>query len=102
MSEKKTIRKKMELEPGRKYRGSGMINEFGEVIFTAYQQGNAAPNAMKRLTGMTGENAQWGIYTSKDLLSVRITITKNDTATMQRELRNLFVSLITKLELYEI
>ena len=35
---------KMELKPGVKYRGSAIINDYGQVQFTAYQQGTKPGN----------------------------------------------------------
>ena len=92
----------MQLEVGKKYRGSGMINEYGEVQFTAYQQGNASTNALKKVTSQGTENAQFGIYASKELCSIRLTVTRGDRTEMERALRNIFVTAMTKLEIYEI
>lgn len=36
--------KKLQLKPGVTYRGSAIINEYGQVQFTAYQQGTKPGN----------------------------------------------------------
>ena len=36
--------KKLELKPGVTYRGSAILNEYGQVQFTAYQQGTKPSN----------------------------------------------------------
>ena len=92
----------MQLEVGKKYRGSGIINEYGEVQFTAYQQGNAAPSAMKKIVSQQDEASQWAIYASKDLCSLRLTVTKGDRNDMERALRNIFIIALTRMENYEI
>ena len=36
--------KKIELKPGIHYKGSAILNEYGQVQFTAYQQGTKPSN----------------------------------------------------------
>lgn len=96
------IRRKQTLVVGRRYRGSGIINAYGEVQFTAYQEGTASQNALKKVTGAQAENSQWALYASGDLISIRLTCKKQEQTAMEDVLRDSFIKSLIALEKYEI
>ena len=57
--------KKLKMEPGRKYRGTAWINEYGEIQFRPEQKGTK-PNNMSVVL----EHEEFTIYESKDLFKV--------------------------------
>lgn len=66
------MKQKLTLEPGKKYKGVGFINEYGEMQFTPYQQGTRT-NALKIVT----ECNDFSLYQSANLIQVRVTIKKD-------------------------
>lgn len=64
--------KKIKLEPGKKYKGYAVLNEFGEIQFTPAQIGSK-PDA-KRIVVEEGDHT---IYTTKNWLIVSMKIEKD-------------------------
>lgn len=64
-------RKKMTLEPGKKYRGYGWLNEYGQINFQAEQKGNC-PNKMSLIK----ENGAYSLYESSKFLKIAVKIEK--------------------------
>ena len=62
---------KITLEPGRKYRGTAWINEYGEIQFRPEQKGTK-PSNMKIVL----EHESFTIYESKDLFKVAVKFSK--------------------------
>lgn len=65
-------RQKIELIPGKKYKGVGYINEYGQMQFDPYQQGTRN-NALK----VVKEGANYSLYESVNILQVRVSIQKS-------------------------
>lgn len=61
----------MELTPGRKYRGSGWVNEYGEVHFRPQQTGTKPTNLHLVL-----EHETFSIYESKEIFKVMVKFDK--------------------------
>ncbi|MBQ0050132.1 MAG: hypothetical protein KBT12_07880 [Bacteroidales bacterium] len=74
-------RQRMALEPGRHYRGSFWINEFGEISVQPEQKGKN-PCGLEKLT--QGDN--WVVYTSKNVVRVVVSLPRLEA----RELKRLF------------
>lgn len=64
-------RKKMNLEPGKKYKGVGWVNEYGQHFFEAYQK-TESPNNMKLIK----ETESFSLYESGNFLKVAVKIEK--------------------------
>lgn len=71
MAQKK---KQLNLEPGKKYRGSFWVNEFGEFQCHPEQKGTN-PQGLK----LQKEGEQFKLFTSKNTIRVVITLDKADT-----------------------
>lgn len=65
-------RKKLTLEPGRKYKGVGWVNEYGQSFFEAYQKSDS-PNSMKLIK----ESETFSLYESGNYLKVAVKIEKS-------------------------
>ena len=74
----KKAREKMKLEPGVKYRGWGMINEYGEISFEATQP-TTNPNGMK----IVKEDENFTLYESCNYWKASIRLSK--TSSLSRE-----------------
>lgn len=62
----------MRLEPGRKYKGVGWVNEYGQHFFEAYQSGEK-PNNMK----LVKETEAFSLYESGNYLKIAVKIEKS-------------------------
>lgn len=65
-------RKKMTLVPGKKYKGVGWVNEYGQHYFEAYQK-SESPNNMK----LVKETESFSLYESGNFLKIAVKIEKN-------------------------
>lgn len=65
-------RQKMTMQPGKKYRGWGFINEYGEVHFEASQ-----PDDNPRRMRLVHTNESCSIYESGDHFRIAIKIRKS-------------------------
>lgn len=66
-------RQKIIMEPGKKYRGYGYINEYGEMHFEPTQQG-ASPNNMK----IVRHDADYTLYESKNYWRMSVKVKKSN------------------------
>lgn len=82
-----TTRKKIDLVPGVKYRGTGCITEYGEFDFVPEQKGTK-PNNMK----LVKETDDFSLYESKDFVKVTVKIPK---VTKKTELISKFMKSFT-------
>lgn len=64
-------RSKMKMEVGKRYKGCGWINEYGQTFFEAYQS-NQRDNAMK----LVKENESYSLYESGNFLKIAVKIEK--------------------------
>ena len=95
------LRKPMTMEPGRRYKGSAMINEYGEIEFRPYQREPDSSPRFRSLRGADGD--AWRIMTNKD--SVRIVVTADRlqaSKDLQEDLRSAFITALTELKSYEL
>lgn len=69
-------RKKLNLEPGRKYKGVGYVNEYGEMNFTPYQVGTKK-NGLK----VVKEGDNFSLYESINTIQVRVCIERTNSMT---------------------
>ncbi len=65
--------KKINLEPGVKYRGTGWINEYGEFQFTPQQKGSK-PSNLK----VVHQEGDYAIYESAHLWQVKVSFAKEN------------------------
>lgn len=84
---------KLTLEPGRKYRGSGWVNEYGELHFRPEQKGSK-PNNMH----LVYEGEDISISESSNFFRVSIKIEKQSFSIMS--VANKFTFLLTKIQSY--
>lgn len=96
------VRRKQTFEPGRRYRGSATINEYGEIDFRAYQKQEGNENAMRKVTEEDGENFRFAIYRSEENVKVALLVPRGDAKETERRLRNLFIKTLMKLKEYDI
>lgn len=97
-----TIRKKQTLEVGRRYRGSAVINEYGEMEFTAYQKQDADVNAMLKVFEEGGEHYRFAFYQSQENCRMSIVVPRGDVREVERRLRETFIKLLLKMYTYDI
>jgi len=63
--------KKITLEPGKKYRGTAWVNEYGEIQFRPEQKGTKPGNLHIVL-----EHESFSIYESKEIFKVAVKFEK--------------------------
>ena len=63
--------RKIQLEPGRKYRGSAWVNEYGEIQFRPEQKGGK-PGNLK----LVQEHESYSIYESEKVWKVAVKFNK--------------------------
>lgn len=92
------LRKKIELEQGRKYKGYGLLNEYGEFEFIPENTG-----AHKGRRKLLKEGVNYSVYTSREACTVRITVRKSgNVLRMINEFLSVCNTVITILKTYEI
>ena len=96
------IRKKQVLEPGRCYRGSAFLNEYGQVEFTAYQRQEEGANAMLKVFEEGGEHYRFAFYQSQENCRMSIVVPRGDVREVERRLRETFIKLLYKMKTYDI
>lgn len=72
-------KQRLTLEPGKHYRGSFWINEFGEINVCPEQKGKN-PCGLEKLT--QGDN--WVIYTSKNVVRVVVSLPRLESSEIKR------------------
>lgn len=63
--------KKIKMEPGRKYRGSAWVNEYGEIQFRPEQKGSKPTNLK-----LVMEHESFSIYESEHVWKVAVKFEK--------------------------
>ena len=63
--------KKIKLEPGRKYRGTAWVNEYGEIQFRPEQKGSKPSNLR-----LVVEHESFSIYESENIWKVAVKFAK--------------------------
>lgn len=92
------LRKKIDLEQGKKYKGYGLLNEYGEFEFIPENTG-----AHKGRRKLLREGANYSVYTSREACTVRITVKKQSNVLgMVKEFLSICDTVITILRTYEI
>lgn len=92
------LRKKINLEQGRKYKGYGLLNEYGEFEFIPENTG-----AHKGRRKLLKEGANYSVYTSREACTVRITVRKQSSMLgMINEFLSVCNIIINVLKTYEI
>lgn len=84
---------KLTLEPGRKYRGSGWVNEYGEIHFRPEQKGSKPQNMH-----LVYEESDLSISESANFFKIMVKIEKKSFSTMS--VANKFMFLLTKIKTY--
>lgn len=86
-SKPRGLKQRMQLEPGRKYKGSFWVNDYGEFFCKPEQKGTN-PDGMK----LVKEGDRHKLYTSKNLVKVTITLERSNTDTLSAD----FTQAVTK------
>lgn len=95
------LRKPMTMETGRRYKGSAMINEYGEIEFRPYQEADEHHPRFRSLRGAEGD--LWRIMTNKDCVRIVVTADRLQASKdLQDALRNAFLTALTELKAYDI
>lgn len=90
-------KKRLDLEVGRKYRGYGLINEYGEFEFTPEETGSRK-GVMKTVKEADG----YSIKTTEKLVIVHFSLEKNGKSmVMIKMLMDIFNKLINDFRTYE-
>ncbi len=90
-------REQMALEPGKKYRGSFWINEFGQFHCTPEQKGTN-PTGMRLVT----EGRFHKMFTTKNTVRIVITLEKGDHDTLSRNFTQAVTSAMAQLLQYNL
>lgn len=91
-------RKKLVMVPGKKYKGDGWINEYGQTFFEAHQKENRETN-MKLVT----DKGAFSLYESKNFLKIAVKIKKGtDKIEMIRNFMSAFQGAVGELRKYEL
>ena len=91
------MKKRLDLEVGRKYRGYGLINEYGEFEFTPEETGSRK-GVMKTVKEAEG----YSIKTTEKLVIVHFSLEKKDKSmVMIKMLMDIFNKLINDFRTYE-
>lgn len=91
------------LVPGVRYKGSAVINEFGQIEFRPYRHEEGyKPSQFRTLRGADDE-APFQLLRSKDKVRIVVTADRLQSAKDRKsELQRLFIQAIQKLEEYDI
>lgn len=74
------MRKDITLEPGKRYVGSGIVNEKGDFFFRPYQtKKNGCETKEKETEKVAFEDANTTIFVYKDKYTIKIDVPKNIT-----------------------
>lgn len=91
------MKKKLNLEPGQKYRGYGILNEYGEFEFIPEETGSRL-GQVKKLTSGDG----YDVSTTKKYVIMHIKVKKSKTSLeMMRNLLRITDKLIEIVRTYE-
>ena len=91
------MKKRLDLEVGRKYRGYGLINEYGEFEFTPEETGSR-----KGVMKTVKESEGYSIKTTEKLVIVHFSLEKKDKSmVMIKMLMDIFNKLINDFRTYE-
>lgn len=78
--------KEIQLEPGKKYRGTAWLNKYGEVHFRPEQKGTKPQNMHVVL-----EHENFSLYESKEIFKVTIKFAKTNFNVMDATKRFSFI-----------
>lgn len=94
----------MAIEPGKTYKGSGTINEFGEVTFRFYGHSERERDPYKMITGKGDGECDYTIDHNTRTLRVHVSVPycKFKRSVREELLRNLFCMALAKLNDYDI
>ena len=88
--------KKMNMEPGKKYRGYALLNEYGEFDFVPEQTGTRAG-----LIKVVKEGDGFSVKESKKLVIINFSIEKGTKMEMLNNLLRITNTLITEIQNYD-
>lgn len=91
------MRKKLDLEPGRKYRGYALLNEYGEFEFTPENTGSRS-GSIKTLK----ETERYIISTSKKKVFIHIRLERVGGFKLIKKFLETSTEVVTELRNYEI
>lgn len=95
----KQKRKPVALETGKRYKGSAVVNDFGEIQFTPYQSlPEGEGNAMKILL----QTKDYTLYHSEKKVKVAITVSHGTSREIHDRLATAFSHALVKLDDYEL
>ena len=94
----------MTMEVGKRYRGSAIINEFGEISFRPYMTGEKPRDPFKMLTGKGCGESAYTIDYNQQTLRIHVSVPRNAVTPIRRSelLQNLFIQAIVQLSEYEL
>lgn len=87
---------KIDLEPGKKYKGYACINEYGEMQFTPEQTGSR-----KGKIKLVKETESYVLSTSKNLVMIHLRLPKSNGLALIKHLMAAVNNLINDVKTYE-
>lgn len=87
----------MNLVVGKKYRGWGYLNAYGEMMFTPEQKGIRAGK-----TKVIKETEKYKLSTTQNLVQIYVKLPKRKSLEMCQDLMQVLNELLTDLRTYEI
>lgn len=91
------MKKEMNLEVGKKYRGWGYLNAYGEMCFTPEQKGVRAGKIK-----IIKETETYKLSTTQNLVQIYVKLPKQKSLEMCQALMQVMNELLTDLRTYEI
>lgn len=94
----------MTMEVGKRYRGSAIINEFGEISFRPYMTGEKPRDPFRMLTGKGSGDCSYAIDYNQQTLRIHVSVPRNAVTPIRRSelLQNLFINALVALGEYEL
>lgn len=87
----------VQLEPGKHYRGTFWVNEYGVVTVKPEQKGSN-PQGLSKLT----EGDNWVIYTSKNVVRIVVSLPRIDMVEIKRMFIEASTRILTNMLLYNL
>ena len=95
----KQKRKPVALETGKRYKGSAVVNDFGEIQFTPYQ---SLPEGESTGMKILAQTKDYTLYHSEKKIKVAITVSHGTSREIHDSLATAFSHALVKLDDYEL
>lgn len=89
-------KQKLDLVPGKRYKGYAVVNEYGEMVFTPEQTGSRSGQQK-----IVKETPEYVLSTTKNLVVFHIRVPKSNGLTLIKNLMSAVNNLISDVKNYE-